>query len=142
MPSINPYLNFAGTTEEAFKFYQSVFGGELKIVRFSDTPQVDNVPPAVKDKVMHANLTIGNGIYLMATDACEEMGFNLKPGNNYYIMFSPDSKEDADKIFNALADGGNIKMPIQDMFWGDYYGELTDKFGAQWMVNYSNRSSN
>jgi len=136
MPSINPYLNFAGNTEEAFKFYQSVFGGELSIVHFSDTPAGANVPPTVKDKVMHASLPIGKDNILMATDACEEMGFNLKQGNNYYVCISPDSREEADKLFNGLAEGGKVNMPLADMFWGAYYGDLTDKFGIQWMVNY------
>jgi len=136
MPTINPYLNFAGNTEEAFNFYKSVFGGELNIMRFSDTPEGDKVPPAVKDKVMHASLPIGKGNALMATDACEEMGFNLKKGNNYYICISPDSKEEADKLFSGLGEGGKINMPLQDMFWGAYYGDLTDRFGVQWMVNY------
>ena len=136
MPSINPYLNFAGNTEEAFKFYQSVFGGDLNIMRFGDTPAGANVPPTVKDKVMHASLPIGKDNILMATDACEEMGFNLKQGNNYYVCISPDSKEEADKLFNGLADGGKVNMPLADMFWGAYYGDLTDKFGIQWMVNY------
>jgi len=139
MPSINPYLNFAGNTEEAFKFYQSVFGGELNLMRFSDTPEAGNMPPTVKDKIMHASLPIGNNNYLMATDACEEMGFNLTQGNNYYVCISPDSREDADKLFNGLAEGGKINMPLQDMFWGAYYGDLTDKFGIKWMVNYDKR---
>ena len=142
MPSINPYLNFAGNTEEAFKFYQSILGGELNIMRFSDTPQAENVPPAIKDKVMHASLPIGKGNHLMATDACEEMGFNLKQGNNYYLCFSPDSRDDATRIFNALAEGGKINMPLQDMFWGDYYGDLTDKFGIQWMINHGKQNQN
>ena len=136
MPSINSYLNFAGNTEEAFKFYQSVFGGELSIMHFSDTPAGANVPPTVKDKIMHVSLPIGKDNILMATDACEEMGFNLKQGNNYYICISPDSKEEADKLFNDLAEGGKVNMPLADMFWGAYYGDLTDKFGIQWMVNY------
>ena len=136
MATINPYLNFAGNTEQAFNFYKSVFGGELNIMRFGDSPEGDKVPPTVKDKIMHASLPIGKGNVLMATDACEEMGFNLKQGNNYYICISPESKEEADKLFNGLAEGGKVNMPLQDMFWGAYYGDLTDKFGIQWMVNY------
>jgi PhnB protein len=142
MPSINPYLNFAGNTEDAFKFYQSVFGGELNIMRFSDTPEAGNMPPTVKDKVMHASLPIGNNNYLMATDACEEMGFSLTQGNNYYVCISPDSREEADKLFNGLAEGGKVNMPLQDMFWGAYYGDLTDKFGIKWMVNYDKHRQN
>jgi PhnB protein len=136
MPSINPYLNFAGNTEAAFNFYKSVLGGEFTMIqRFSDTPQGEQVPPTVRDKIMHVSLPIGNNI-LMGTDACEEMGFNVKQGNNYYICLGPDSREDAEKFFNGLAEGGKVNMPLQDMFWGAYYGDLTDKFGVQWMINY------
>ncbi len=137
MPSINPYLNFAGDTEEAFNFYKSVFGGEFVMLqRFSDTPQGDQVLPTVRDKIMHVSLPIGKGSILMGTDACEEMGFNLKQGNNFYICISPDSREEADKLFNGLSEGGKVNMPLEDMFWGAYYGDLTDKFGIKWMVNY------
>jgi PhnB protein len=137
MPSINPYLNFAGNTEDAFNFYKSVFGGEFSMFsRFSDMPQGDQVPPTVRNKILNVSLPIGKDNVLMGTDACEEMGFNIKQGNNYYICLSPDSKEEADKLFNGLSEGGKINMPLQDMFWGGYYGDLTDKFGIQWMVNF------
>jgi PhnB protein len=133
MPSINPYLNFAGNTEEAFNFYKSVFGGEFAMLqRFGEAP---NVPSQLKDKIMHVSLPIGSNI-LMGTDACEEMGFNVTQGNNFYICIGPDNKEHADKLFNALAEGGKINTPLQDMFWGAYYGDLTDKYGVKWMVNY------
>ena len=136
MLTINPYLNFPGTTEEAFNFYKSVFGGEFAMLqRFSDTPEGDKVPADVKDKIMHVALPIGGNV-LMATDAVESMGFSLTPGNNMYICISPESKEEADRIFNGLAEGGKVSMPLQDMFWGAYYGDLTDKFGVRWMVNY------
>lgn len=138
MAQINPYLNFPGTTEEAFNFYKSVFGGEFAFFqRFGDTPDGDKVPPSVKNKVMHVSLPIGKGNLLMATDACEEMGFNLTQGNNVCICISPDSKEEADRLFNGLAAGGKVNMPLADMFWGAYYGDLTDKFGVKWMVNYT-----
>jgi PhnB protein len=134
MPTINPYLNFAGNTEEAFNFYKSIFGGEFTMLqRFGEGQQI---PANVKDKIMHVSLPIGKENILMGTDACEEMGFNLTQGNNFYICISPDSKEEADKLFNSLGEGGKINMPLQDMFWGAYYGDLTDKFGIKWMVNY------
>jgi len=137
MPSINPYLNFPGTTEEAFNFYKSVFGGEFAMLqRFKDTPDADKIPEDARDKIMHVALPIGKGNVLMATDAPESMGFSLINGNNFYICISPDSKEEADRLFNGLAEGGKISMPLQDMFWGAYYGDLTDKFGVKWMVNY------
>ena len=134
MAQINPYLNFPGTTEEAFNFYKSVFGGEFSALqRFGEGEQI---PGSVKEKIMHVALPIGNGNILMGTDACEEMGFKVTPGNNFYICISPDNKEDADRVFNQLSSGGKVNTPLQDMFWGGYYGDLTDKFGINWMVNY------
>ena len=137
MTAINPYLNFNGNTEEAFNFYKSVFGGEfLALMRFKDTAACDRVSEADKDKIMHVALPIGNGNVLMATDALESMGQKLTIGNNYHVAITPDSKEEAERVFNGLSEGGKIEMPLQDMFWGGYYGSLTDKFGVQWMVNY------
>ena len=137
MTTINPYLNFAGNTEEAFNFYKSVFGGEFAMIqRFRDTPDGSKMSPELQNKIMHVSLPIGKNNILMATDACEEMGFQVTQGNNFYICIGPDSKEEADKLFNGLSDGGKINTPLQEMFWGAYYGDLTDKFGIKWMVNY------
>ncbi len=136
--TINPYLNFPGTTEEAFNFYKSVFGGEFSMLqRFGDTPNCEQIPESERNKIMHVSLPISNGYVLMATDATESMGFKLNVGNNSYICISPDSKEEATRLFNGLSAGGNVEMPLQDMFWGAYYGSFTDKFGIKWMVNYA-----
>jgi PhnB protein len=138
MATVSPYLNFNGNTEEAFNFYKSVFGGEfLALMRFKDNPQCDQMSEADKDRIMHIALPIGNGAVLMGTDALESMGQKLTFGNNFYLTISPESKEEAEKLFNGLSAGGKIEMPLQDMFWGAYYGSFTDKFGVQWMVNYS-----
>jgi PhnB protein len=75
----------------------------------------------------------------MGTDAPESMGFKVNQGNNVYISIHPDSREEADKLFAGLSAGGSVEMPMQDMFWGDYYGSLSDKFGIKWMVNFSGR---
>src|SRR5919106_1535992 len=138
MTKLNPYLNFAGNTEEAFNFYKSVFGGEFSsLVRFKDMPMEGvKIPKEDENKIMHISLPIGNDM-LMATDAPESMGFKVNFGNNSYISVHPDSKEEADRIFNALSAGGTIELPIPDQPWGDYYGSFKDKFGVQWMVNYS-----
>ncbi len=136
MVTINPYLNFPGNTEEAFNFYKSVFGGEFYITRFKDTPEADKIPANEKDKIMHIALPIGKGNVLMATDALESMGQKLTPGNNFYLTIQPESKEEAEKLFNGLSAGGKVTMPLQDAFWGAYFGMLKDKFGIQWMVNY------
>lgn len=136
---VNTYLNFAGNTEEAFEFYKSVFGGEFSsVVRFKDMPMEGvAIPEADQDKLMHIGLPLGEDNLLMATDALESLGQQLVQGNNVYISVHPDSREEADRIFNALSQGADVEMPIADQMWGDYYGSLKDKFGIGWMVNYA-----
>ena len=137
MAAVNPYLNFPGNTEEAFNFYKSVLGGEfLGLQRFKETPYADQVPAGDRDKIMHIALPIGPNTVLMATDALESMGQTLTLGSNFSLAISPDSEEDATRIFNGLSAGGKVTMPLEKMFWGAYFGALTDKFGVQWMVNY------
>ncbi len=139
MTILNTYLNFAGNTEEAFNFYKSVFGGELTpIVRFKDMPMEGvSISKEDENKVMHVGLSIGKDHMLMATDILESLGQKLVQGNNVYISIHPESKEEADRIFKALSEGGTIEMPIANQPWGDYYGSFNDKFGVRWMVNYS-----
>jgi PhnB protein len=140
MVTINPYLNFKGNTEEAFNFYKSVFGGEFSMIqRFKDTPEAAKVPENEKNMLMHVSLPVGKGNVLMGTDALESMGHKITTGDNICLSVSTESKEETDKIFNGLAEGGKVQMPPSKMFWGDYFGMLTDKFGVQWMV--SNRES-
>jgi PhnB protein len=138
MTKINPYLHFPGNTEEAFNFYKSVFGGEFmgEIMRWKNAPEPDKISKTEHEKVMHISLPIGNGNVLMGSDALESMGQKLTAGNNFNIIISPDSKEDAERIFNALSAGGTVVMPLQDTFWGDYFGLCTDKYGIQWMIDY------
>lgn len=135
---LNTYLNFAGNTEEAFNFYKSVFGGEFgKLVRFSDMPTPGvNIPAEDQNKIMHIDLAIGEAT-LMGTEVLESLGQKLVQGNNVHISVHPDSREEADKIFNGLSAGGTIEMPIADQPWGTYYGSFKDKFGVQWMVNFN-----
>lgn len=139
MKAVNPYLNFAGNTEEAFNFYKSVFGGEFLggIFRFKDTPDATKLNAADKEKIMHVALKMGESNMIMATDALESMGFKLTFGNNFYISIDAESKEEADKLFNALSEGGKIEVKMADQFWGAYFGSLTDKFNVKWMINYT-----
>jgi PhnB protein len=140
MKAFNPYLNFAGNTEEAFNFYKSIFGGEYAMVmRYKDTPEGAKLSAKDAEKIMHIALPIGNGNVLMATDALESMGQKLNAGNNFSLSVHVDSEEDAHRIFNALADGGKVIVPMQMQFWGELFGQLTDKFGIQWMVTYTDR---
>lgn len=138
---VSIYVNFPGNTEEAFNFYRSVFKTEFVggIQRFGDIPPGAEHPPVadnVKKMVLHAELPLIGGHVLMGTDAPKEMGFTVTQGNNMHINLEPDSREEADRIFNALSRGGNITMPLQDMFWGAYFGSFTDKYGINWMINY------
>jgi len=135
---VNVYLNFAGNAEEAFEFYRSVFGGEFSlVVRFKDFPMPGvQIPVADQNKLMHIALPMGNAM-LMASDSLESLGQKLIAGNNVYIFVAPDTKEEADRIFQALSVGGKIEMPIANQPWGDFYGSLTDKFGVHWMLDYT-----
>lgn len=139
MKSINPYLNFPGNSEEAFNFYKKVFGGDFAggIFRFKDTPDAGKLSKSDQEKVMHVALPMGNGNMIMATDALESMGFKVNFGNNFYISISAESKEEADKLFMGLSEGGKIEVPMKDESWGDYFGMVTDKFGVQWMIIYA-----
>ena len=137
MAAVNVYLNFMGNTEEAFNFYKSVFGGEFSMFqRFSDTPVAAQMPEGDRSKIMHVTLPVGNGTVIMGTDALESQGHTLTTGTNFSIAIAPDTLEEGQKLFNGLAEGGKVGMPMEKMFWGAYFGQLTDKFGIQWMVNY------
>jgi len=142
MPSLNPYLNFNGNTEEAFNFYKSVFGGEFASVeRFKNTPEAGKMPEADKNKIMHIALPIGKDNMLMATDVLESMGQQLTVGNNFSISINADSKEEADRLFNGLSAGGKVELEMQKTFWGSYFGMFSDKFGIQWMISYNEQRS-
>jgi PhnB protein len=137
MISINPYLNFMGNTEEAMKFYKSVFGVEFTAFqRFNDSPGHEKMPKNEQEKIMHASLPMGKSNALMATDVLESMGMTLTPGNNFYISVNTESEKETEKFFNGLAAGGKIEMPLNKTFWGAYCGMCMDKFGIQWMINY------
>jgi len=140
MARVSTYLNFPRNTEEAFNFYRSVFGGEFTggIHRFGDIPPMEGMPCMAdgdKNLVMHIELPVTGGHVLMGTDAPESMGFTVSMGNSMHINLEPDTREEADRLFTALSAGGKITMPMQDMFWGAYFGSFADKFGVNWMVN-------
>jgi len=141
MASVSTYLNFNRKTEEAFNFYKSVFGGEFfggGPMRYGDIPPQEDMPPlAEEDKnlIMHIELRVLGVHTLMGTDVCDTMGYTVNFGNNVNINLQPDTREETDKLFAGLSEGGVVTMELQDMFWGDYYGSCTDKFGVQWMFN-------
>jgi PhnB protein len=136
MATMNIYLNFNGVTEEAFNFYQSVLGGEFTMVqRFKDVEGMSDLSEEDGEKIMHMSLPIGNNI-LMGTDTLESMGQSVTMGTNAYISLNVDSKEEADRLYYGLSEGGKIEMELADMFWGSYFGAFADRYGVQWMIDY------
>lgn len=140
MTKLNPYLNFDGKAEEAFRFYQSVFGGEfLGINKIGDAPGCENLSDEEKNRIMHIALPINEHTVLMASDTIPSMGHVLTQGNNVHISLHPESREEADRLFNGLSAGGKVEMPLQDTFWGAYYGNFQDKYGINWMINFDTK---
>ena len=144
MSRVSTYLNFPRSTERAFDFYRSVFGGEFAgpIHRFGDVPVAPGqaaLAESDRNLVMHVALPILGGHLLMGTDAPESPGFSLNQGNNVFINLEPDTRAETDRLFTALSVGGKVEMPLQEMFWGGYFGSMTDQFGIHWMFNCSSK---
>ena len=139
MALINPHINFNGNAEEAFNFYKSVFGGEFAtIMRFKDLSSPEfSVAENEANKIMHIALPIGKNM-LMANDVPESMGPVNENENRSKIFVSAESREEADKLFNGLSAGGTVEVPMDDSPWGSYFGMFRDKFGIEWMVDFSN----
>lgn len=142
MAKVSTYLHFTDRTEAAFEFYKTVFGTEYvaEPSRYGDMPPMEGMPSLPEENkrlILNVQLPIMDGYLLMGSDVPAGMGFDLKTGNNVQICLHPDSRDEADRLYAALAEGGEAWMPLADQFWGDYYGELTDKFGVPWLVAYT-----
>jgi PhnB protein len=140
MQLVHVYLNFPGTTEEAFRFYETVFATRIVMMQtFGDTPFVPNVPDSAKKKIMHVQLPITEAVHLMGSDALPESGSPaLKTGNNFHISIVAKDKAEADRAFAALSAGGRVTMPLANAPWGPYFGMCVDRFDVQWMVSLPN----
>ncbi|MFC2185751.1 SRPBCC domain-containing protein [Fulvivirgaceae bacterium LMO-SS25] len=143
-PRVSTYLNFPGNTEEAFHFYKSVFKTDFinGIQHFGDMPADSSQPPiaeSIKKMVLHVELPILGGHILMGTDAPKELGMSVIPGNNIHINLEPESREEAKRLFHELSANGKVEMPLEDMFWGAYFGSFSDKYGINWMINFQNK---
>ena len=132
MLTLNPYLNFNGDCKNAMEFYARVLGGKVNVQTFGDSPMADQSGPEMKDRVLHARLMVGDAV-LMASDAPVDSKFERPHG--FAVSINVDGAADADRIFNALADGGSVSMPIQETFWAERFGMCVDQFGTPWMVN-------
>ncbi|MEZ5014357.1 MAG: VOC family protein [Chitinophagales bacterium] len=140
MTGLNPYLTFPGNCEEAFNYYQKVFGGEFIYVgRFGEMPPQEGAPELSaeeKQKIMHISLPLYGGA-LMGSDAGGDWGKHAVIGNNISLSINVPSAAEADRIHAALSDGGMVTMPMAKTFWGDYFGMCTDSFGINWMISFN-----
>lgn len=134
----HPYLNFKGNAEEAFTFYRSVFGGEFTmLLRFRDFGgDTMGIPESEQDRIAHMTLPVGDSL-LMASDVVGSQDDSFSVGNNIYISLTADSAEEAERVFNGLAAGGRVEMPLQQTEWAEKYGICVDRFGIQWMMGYT-----
>jgi PhnB protein len=142
MAIVNVYLTFNGNCEEAFNFYKSVFGGEFPYLgRFNQMPPSEAggkpLTGSEGERIMHVSLPISKETMLMGSDTGGEWAKDFKQGNNFSVSVTAFSKEEADTIFNGLSKGGQVTMPMDKTFWGDYFGMLTDKFGINWMMSFN-----
>lgn len=139
MTTIHPWINFNGNAEEAFAFYKSVFGGEFaKITRFKDLANAEfQVPEKEANKIMRITLPIGNSHMLVGNDVPEFMGKVNEHENRSKILIHTESKEEAERLFNSLSVGGSVEGPMGDSPWGTYVGMFRDKYGIEWMIEFS-----
>ena len=139
MSTLNPWVNFNGNAEEAFTFYKSVFGGEfVKVVRFKDIASAEfPVPEKEENKIMYIALPIGKDNVLIANDVPEVLGKVNERENRSKILVSADSKEEADKLFAGLSNGGEVEGSMGESPWGSYAGMFRDKFGIEWIIEFS-----
>ncbi|KQR70730.1 VOC family protein [Pedobacter sp. Leaf176] len=141
MALINPHINFNGNAEEAFNFYKSAFGGDFQsIVRFKEIASAENpISENEANKIMHIALPIGQNV-LMGNDVPEILGKVNERENRSKIAITAASREEADILYNSLSKGGEIEMPIADSPWGSYFAMFRDKFGIEWMIDFSTNS--
>ena len=134
--TLSTYINFDGNCREAFEFYRSVFGGEFAVMEtFRGGPSDMGLPDDELDNIMHVSFPIGSSV-LMGSDMPSTFGPPVKQGNNFSISYGATSREESDDLFGKLAKGGTVSTPMQDMFWGSYFGSCTDKFGINWQINF------
>ena len=139
MATLHPWINFNGNAEEAFTFYKSVFGGEFtKVVRFKDLASTE-FKPAEKEEnnIMYIALPIGKSTMLLANDVPEIMGRVNEKENRSKILVSTESKEEADRLFTGLSAGGEVEGSMGDSPWGTYAGMFRDKYGIEWIIEFS-----
>ncbi len=133
---LNVYLTFEDNCREVFDFYRSVFGGEYLIIQtFGDGPADIGILDSERDRIMHATISIGDS-FLMGSDSASSFAPPPTVGDNFSLSYTSSSREEADEFFARLSAGGTVTMPLQETFWGSYFGSCTDKFGINWQLDY------
>lgn len=139
MTTASVYLTFDGNCQEAFNFYKSVFETDISVMsKFSEMPPQEGMAPIPEEqsnRIMHITLPLGGQSVIHGSDRIDGWGPPYQVGNNFSISVHPDSKSEADRIFTALSEGGNVTMPMTDTFWGSYFGTVSDAYGVHWMIN-------
>ncbi len=133
MANIYAYITFNGNCREAMNFYQQCLGGELTLQTVGESPMADKMPAQMKDSILHANLT-NQTLVLMGSDLVGENGLNK--GNSITLMLNCDSEEQIRKLYTQLSEGGKQTYPLENTFWGALFGNLTDKYGTHWALNF------
>ncbi len=129
--AFRPYLFFGGNCREAFTRYQEIFGGELTLLTMKDTPGQEAAPPETADLIIHAAIAIGDDL-LMASD--DPMSTDFGPVQGMMVSYDAADVDDANRVFDALAEGGTVTQPVQPTFFSDGFGMCVDRFGIPWMV--------
>ncbi|MBS1616169.1 MAG: VOC family protein [Bacteroidetes bacterium] len=143
MAALQAYLIFDGNCEEAFRFYQTVFGGDFEVLsRFGAMPakEGESLPLELAQRILHVSLPLGANTYLLGSDTMGEQSGPFIPGNNIQLSLNAQSMSDADRLYSALSAGGQQTMPMQHSFWGAYFGMLKDKFGIGWLISFEEKN--
>ena len=136
MTQINSYLTFSGNCREAMTFYKDCLGGELTLQTIGESPMAGQMPPKMKDCILHSTLEKGP-LVMMGTDCVPEPG--LIKGNSVTLSLNCSSEEEIRNYFERLSAGGRVTHPIEDTFWGALFGGFTDKYGNHWLLNYTKK---
>ena len=136
MSELCPYLNFNGNCREAMTFYQSILGGELNFISAGESPMAEQMPPDMKDQILHSTLTKGSVTILLSSDA---FGSEVENGNAFHLSFTCQSEDHIRSLFGKLSNGGKVNHPLEAPFWGGLFTMITDKFGKNWMLSWDGK---
>jgi len=128
---VEPHLTFRGDCEEAFRFYERLFGGTLALLSYGSSPAVSTVPEGWRSKIVHATLILADGNTLLGADVAPE---HFERPQGFYVLAALRDAAEAQRVFDALADGGSVRMPLEKTFWSPSFGVVVDRFGTPWEI--------